>query len=60
MPLKNRPAKAYLLSRPGDFLVTSSGGESLEIWLPAAAPDPAASVIVLDIEGSPQTTDDHP
>jgi alpha-L-fucosidase len=60
VPLKNRPAKAYLLTRPGDFLVTSSSGDSLEIWLPTAAPDPDASVIVLDIEGSPRTTDDHP
>jgi hypothetical protein len=40
--------------------VTSSSGDSLEIWLPTAAPDPDASVIVLDIEGSPRTTDDHP
>ena len=54
MPLANKPAKAYLLAAPERSLKCASGGNGLTIKLPAAAPDPIASVVVLELGGPPQ------
>ena len=53
-PLANKPAKAYLLTAPDEPLACMSGGNGLTIKLPAAAPDPVASVVVLELDGPPQ------
>lgn len=52
--LKTPIAKAWLLADPGKSL----GVEGTVITLPAAAPDPADSVIAVDCAGEPQA-DDH-
>ena len=53
-PLANMPTKAYLLAAPDQPLQFTSGGSGLTIKLPAAAPDPIASVVVLELDGPPQ------
>ena len=59
VPLKNRPTKAFLLARPAETLAASSTSAGLEISLPAAPVDADASVIVLNIDEPPRTTDDE-
>ncbi len=51
VPMKNRVKKAYLLTDPGKSLKCVSNGEAVEIGLPAAAPDPVATVVVAEIDG---------
>lgn len=41
--------KAYLLTAPGTALKTSSTAEGTRLSLPATAPDPIASVIVIEL-----------
>jgi alpha-L-fucosidase len=53
-PLANVPRKAYLRAAPEQPLQYASGGSGLTIKLPAAAPDPVASVVVLELDGPPQ------
>ena len=57
VPLKNRVTKAYTLAQPDRPLkidATDNGGVMLRV--PGAAPDPIASVIVLEVEGKPEAT----
>jgi len=58
VPLKNRPTKAYLLARPDEPLATIATPEGVRIDVPPLPPDAAASVLVLQIDGPPRTTDD--
>lgn len=53
--LENKPSAAYLLSDSArtPLRVTQQGGATV-IAVPAAAPDPIDTVIVLDIEGQPR------
>jgi alpha-L-fucosidase len=53
LPLETAVSKAYLLSDPSKTLAYGATPGSLEINLPAAAPDPIASVIVLECQGEP-------
>jgi predicted alpha-1,2-mannosidase len=52
VPMTNRITKAYLLANPYINLQTAAGSGGQLVYLPAAAPDPIASVVVLEIKGS--------
>ena len=54
LPLRNAVKTAYLLAAPDQPLGVSSTDAGLTITLPAQAPDPIASVIVLEIDGQAQ------
>jgi alpha-L-fucosidase len=50
--LKNTPQEAYMLSDPAKkALPTQSGADGLILTVPATAPDPVSSTIVLEIKG---------
>jgi alpha-L-fucosidase len=49
--LANRSTRAYLLARPGEPLPCRADAAGLEITLPPKAPDPIASVVVVEIDG---------
>ncbi len=50
--LKNSPQKAYLLSDPGKkALVAESAAQGLVLSVPATAPDPVSSTVVLKVKG---------
>ena len=51
LPVQNKAAKVYLLMKPAAALETSSTERGLQITLPPAAPDPIASVVVVELEG---------
>jgi alpha-L-fucosidase len=53
VPLKNEARSAALLVTPGEKLSLERESERLVIKVPAAAPDPADSVVVLEIKGEP-------
>jgi alpha-L-fucosidase len=53
VPLSNRVKQATLLANRAT-LRTQSSAEGLVIQVPATAPDPHASVVLLEIEGAPQ------
>jgi alpha-L-fucosidase len=44
-----RVTRAYLLTQPKSDLTTNATGGGLQIQVPAAAPDPVATVIVLEV-----------
>lgn len=52
--LKNKVTSAALLADASKPLKTSRAGGDVVIEVPAAAPDAAASVLVLNIEGAPE------
>ena len=54
VPMKADVAKAVLLAAPGAALDVKPDGAHLKIRLPAAAPDPVATVIRLDLRGAPE------
>jgi alpha-L-fucosidase len=51
LPVKNTVTKAFLLASPDRPLQTIAGDTDVAIKLPAAAPDPIASVIAVDLDG---------
>jgi alpha-L-fucosidase len=51
LPLANKVASARLPAKPGQNLEFDTTPDGLVIQLPASAPDPVATVIVLDVEG---------
>jgi len=51
VPLSTRVKRAYLLAMPTRNLVVTPTARGTEIALPVTAPDPIASVVVLEIEG---------
>jgi alpha-L-fucosidase len=53
IPLRNQAREASLLVSPDKKLSTSSTTDGIEITVPALAPDPLASVVILKIEGAP-------
>ncbi len=55
--IKEKPVKAYLLAKPETSLINSSKGVVTEIELPADAPDPLVSVVVLEYDSYPSTED---
>jgi alpha-L-fucosidase len=52
--IRNVISAAYLMGRPDAKLPFRRAGEGIEIDLPAHAPDPWDSVIVLEVDGSPE------
>ncbi len=56
VPMKNKITKAYILANPKHTLAVTNDAGNLEIHLPKKAPDPIASVVVLQING-PVVTD---
>jgi alpha-L-fucosidase len=59
--LKNKVTKAYLLSdKQKKSLTTRSNEKGVFIDVPAYAPDPIASVVVLEIEGAPDVEQPSP
>jgi alpha-L-fucosidase len=54
VPLKNPVTRAYLMTDPRKPLSHSSEGGHLQVQVPAAAPDPIASVVAVEIQGSPE------
>jgi alpha-L-fucosidase len=57
IPLANIVKRAYLLADPGTALEVASSKQGTQLKLPVRAPDPIASVIVIEFDGQPQVTD---
>jgi alpha-L-fucosidase len=55
--LKSRVRKACLLADPGRVLRVAAAGDGQTVHLPPRAPDPAVSVVVLDLDGEPEVDD---
>jgi alpha-L-fucosidase len=51
--LRNIVLRAYLLGKSGSALPVERTGGGIEIGLPARAPDVRDSVVVLEVEGTP-------
>lgn len=56
VPLLSRATSAHLLAAPGQKLALRAEAERLVIDVPAAAPDPVVSVVVLDLAEPAVTT----
>jgi len=55
VPVTNEVHRAYLLAAPGENLEITRGDDGITLKLPATAPDKIATVVVVEIEGAPQT-----
>jgi alpha-L-fucosidase len=51
--LKNQVEKVYLLTEPDTQLNSVANADSIRIEVPSRAPDPIASVVVLELDNSP-------
>jgi alpha-L-fucosidase len=54
VPLRNKVKKAYLLSKPSESLAAAATDTGVRLTIPATAPDPHVTIIVLEIEGAPE------
>jgi alpha-L-fucosidase len=54
--LKNIVHSAWLMAEPSSKLATRREGEDVIVSLPAAAPDDVASVVALQLDGTPSVT----
>lgn len=54
VPITNKVSKAYLLADRQAAIACVSGPDGASIKVPAKAPDAIASVVVVEIEGTPQ------
>ena len=52
VPISNAVTKAYLLTRPNTVFPTTAGAAGLTVHLAGDAPDPVATVVVLETNGS--------
>lgn len=52
--LKTAPTKAYLLTDAAKPLTSTTTPDGMLVLVPAAAPDPIASVVVLEVAGKPE------
>ncbi len=52
VPVKTDIKRAYLLAMPEQALVVTTSDKGCQIALPVAAPDPIATVVVLEYQGS--------
>jgi alpha-L-fucosidase len=57
VPIANKINEAHLLADPASSLKVSDTPQGSAITLPKQAPDSVASVLLVEIEGSPQVTD---
>lgn len=53
VPVTNRIKKAWLLADPSSVLTVDSNAKGTVVRIPENAPDPIASVVVMEIEGVP-------
>ena len=60
VPIGNSVKKAYFLSQPSQTLETKASEHGLQISVPASALDPVASVLALELEGTPQVLENKP
>ena len=61
IPIANKVTKASLLANPAQALsVKTTGDTGVTLTVPAEAPDPNATVIVLEIDGAPQVVASTP
>jgi len=56
VPIRNKVTRAYLLAEKDKALPVAQGTNGATIAVPSQAPDPIASVVAVEIEGSPQVT----
>jgi alpha-L-fucosidase len=56
VPIRNKVTRAYLLAEKDKALPAAQGTNGATIAVPSQAPDPIASVVAVEIEGSPQVT----
>ena len=54
VPLANKVTKAYLLTKPGTTLTTTTDANGVIVHVDGPAPDPVATEVVLDIDGTPE------
>ncbi|HEX8327683.1 MAG TPA: alpha-L-fucosidase [Hymenobacter sp.] len=54
VPLGNKISRAYLLAQPATALAVTPGKQLSTIKLPATAPDPNITVVVVEFAGEPQ------
>ncbi len=59
IPLKNQVIRAYLLDNPQVNIKVDRGPKFISLKLPLNAPDPIASVIVVEIEGDVIVTENN-
>ena len=57
VPMSNKVTRAYLLTDPGTELTSTATDTGAVIQVPATAPDPIVSVVVAEIDGTPQPLD---
>jgi alpha-L-fucosidase len=57
VPIRNQVANAYLLADRNHALSAKAADGGMLISVPVAAPDPVASVVVVEIKGEPQVID---
>ena len=56
VPVTNKVKRAWLLADSTALVSVTKGPRGLQLSLPATAPDPIASVVVVEIEGVPAVT----
>jgi alpha-L-fucosidase len=54
VPVTNKVKRAYLLANPTAQVSVTTGPRGAALSLPAVAPDPIASVVAVEIEGTPE------
>ena len=54
VPFRGKATRAYLLSKPAPALALTQSNEGLQITVPSEAPDPIATVVVLETQTGPQ------
>lgn len=57
LPITNAVSRAYLLAQPSTVYQTAQDASGLTVQVAGEAPDPVASVVVLDIKGSDLVTE---
>jgi len=60
LAISNQVTRAYLLAKPDIVLTTSRDANGITVNLPPGAPDPIASVVVLEIQGAPAAANASP
>ena len=58
VPMRVEGVRAALLAAPGQALEVTADGAHTKIRLPAAAPDPIASVVKVELSGEPAVAPD--
>ncbi len=56
LPISNEVKSAYLLTKPAEKLAFAAASDGKAISLPEIMPDPNATVVVVEIDGTPQAS----